>query len=87
MTILILFHQSHYRTFKAYSTEYVYRHLRSEFPILVSYLRFVEVMPTVLVPLVAYLHTQLGQWSGISCIDSTPLAVCHNACIHTQSRL
>ena len=57
MTILILFHQSHYRTFKAYDTEYVQRHLRSEFPALVSYQRFVELMPTVLVPrarLVAY---------------------------------
>ena len=39
-------------------------------------------MPTVLVPLVAYLHTQLGRCSGISFIDSTPLAVCHNARIH-----
>jgi hypothetical protein len=61
MTIIILFHQSHYRTFKAYYTEYVHRHLRSEFPTLVSYGRFVELMPTVLVPLVAYLHTQLGR--------------------------
>jgi hypothetical protein len=60
MTIVILFHQSHYCTFKAYYTEYVQRHLRSEFPTLVSYQRFVELMPTVLVPLVAYLHTQLG---------------------------
>ena len=84
ITILILFHQSHYRTFKAYYTEYVHRHLRSEFPILVSYSRFVELMPTVLVPLVAYLHTQLGQCSGISFIDSTPLAVCHNARIHSH---
>jgi transposase len=84
MTIVIVFQQSHYRTFKAYYTEYVHRHLRSEFPTLVSYGRFVEVMPTVLVPLVAYLHTQLGQCSGISFIDSTPLAVCHNARIHSH---
>jgi hypothetical protein len=28
MTIVILFHQSHYRTFKAYYTEHVQRHLR-----------------------------------------------------------
>jgi len=82
MTILILFHQSHYRTFKAYYTEYVQRHLRSEFPALVSYHRFVELMPTVLVPLVAYLHTQLGRCTGISFIDSTSLAVCYNARIH-----
>ena len=82
MTILILFHQSHYRTFKAYYTDYVQRHLRSEFPALVSYQRFVELMPTVLVPLVAYLHTQLGSCTGISFIDSTSLAVCRNPRIH-----
>ena len=82
MTIMIWFHQSHYRTFKAYYTEYVQCHLRSEFPTLVSYTRFVELMPTLLVPLVAYLHTQLGQCTGISFIASTKLVVCHNARIH-----
>jgi len=82
MTILIWFHESHYRTFKAYYTEYVQVHLRREFPTLVSYHRFVELMPSLLVPLVAYLHTQLGECSGISFIDSTPLKVCHNARIH-----
>jgi hypothetical protein len=82
MTIMILFHQSHYRTFKAYYTEYVQRHLRSEFPTLVSYQRFVELMPTLLVPLTAYLHTQFGRCTGISFIDSTPLAVCHNRRIY-----
>ena len=82
MTIVILFHQSHYRTFKAYYIEYVQRHLCSEFPTLVSYQRFIELMPTVLVPLVAYLHTQLGRCSGISFIDSTQLSVCCNARIH-----
>jgi len=82
MTIIILFQQSHYRAFKAYYTEYVQRHLRSEFPTLVSYSRFVELMPTVLIPLVANLHTQLGHCTGISFIDSTSLAVCHNARIH-----
>ena len=82
MTIVILFHQSHSRTFQAYSSEYVQRHLCSEFPTLVSYQRFVELMPTVLVPLVAYLHTQLGRCSGISFIDSPQLSVCRNARIH-----
>jgi hypothetical protein len=72
----------HYRTFKAYYTEYVQRHLRSEFPTFLSYQRFVELMPTVLVQLIASLHTQLGRCSGISFIDFTSLAVCHNAHIH-----
>src|SRR5262249_52499727 len=75
----IWFHHAHYRTFKAYYTEHVQVHLRSEFPTLVSYQRFVELMPRVLLPLTAYLHTQLGACSGISFIDSTPLAVCRTA--------
>ena len=42
MTILIHFHQSNYRNFKAYHLEYVMTHLRNEFPGLVSYNRFIE---------------------------------------------
>jgi hypothetical protein len=79
MTILILFQQSHYRTFKAYYTEYVHPHLRGEFPKLVSYSRFVELMPRLLVPLAVYLQTQLGDCTGVSFVDSTALDVCHNA--------
>ena len=36
MTILIHFHQSQYRTFKAYYTVHVQVHLHREFPHLVS---------------------------------------------------
>lgn len=79
MTILIWFHQSHYRTFNAYYTEYVRVHLRGEFPTLVSYQRFVELMPSVFAPLVVYLQTQLGTGTGINFVDSTSLKVCHNA--------
>lgn len=78
MTILILFHQSHYRTFKAFYCEYVCVHLRSEFPSVVSYSRFVEFFPSALVPLVMYLHSCLGKCTGVSFVDSTKLAVCHN---------
>jgi len=76
MTILIHFHQSHYRTFKAYYTEHVQLHLSSEFPHLVSYQRFVALMPSVLVPLLAYLQSRYGACTGISFIDSTALEVC-----------
>jgi hypothetical protein len=76
MTILIHFHQSHYRTFKAYYTEHVQVHLSSEFPHLVSYQRFVALMPSVLVPLLAYLQSRYGACTGISFIDSTSLEVC-----------
>jgi len=79
MTILIHFHQSHYRNFKAYYNEHVLSHLRDEFPGLVSYTRFVDFMPSALVPLCAYFqHTCLGDCTGVSFIDSTSLDVCLN---------
>lgn len=78
MTILIHFHQSHYRDFKAYYTEHVCEHLRREFPGLVSYTRFVELIPTALAPLTLYLLSRMGQTRGIAFIDSTPIPVCHN---------
>ncbi len=78
MTILIHFHQSHYRTFKAYYTQYVLKHLRSEFPGLVSYSRFVDLIPTAALPMCLYLHRHLAVCTGISFIDATPLPVCHN---------
>jgi hypothetical protein len=78
ITIMIHFHQSHYRHFKAYYTEYVQARLSSEFPQLVGYGRFVQLMPRVLVPLGAYLVSCYGHCTGVSFIDSTPLVVCHN---------
>ena len=84
MTILVSFHRSHYRTFKHYYTEYVAPHLRPYFPTLVSYTRFVELMPRALVPLCCSLHTRKGRGTGIACIDSTPLGVCHNRRIATH---
>ncbi len=76
MTILIHFHQSHYRTFKAYDTESVQVHLSREFPHLVSYTRFVALIPQMMVPMLAYLQSRLGACTGISFIDSTSLEVC-----------
>lgn len=78
MTILIYFHSFRQRDFKTYYTQFVQVHLRGEFPNLVSYQRFVELTPSVLIPLCAYLRQCYGQCSGVSFIDSTPLAVCHN---------
>ena len=79
MTILIHFHQSHYRNFKAYYCEHVLPHLRSEFPGLVSYTRFVDFIPSALIPLCAYFRQScLGDCTGVSFIDSTSLDVCLN---------
>jgi hypothetical protein len=78
LTLIVFFHSSHYRDFKHYYTEYVEAHLRPYFPALVSYSRFVELMPRALVPLCGYLYTRKGRCTGITFVDSTSLAVCHN---------
>lgn len=84
MTIIVMFHSSAYRNFKAYYTEHVIKHLGWAFPRLPSYQRFVELMPRSLVPLCGYLQTRKGRCSGISFIDSTSLKVCHNRRIHSH---
>jgi Transposase DDE domain len=84
MTIITLFHASSYRNFKAYYTEHVMKQYASAFPRLVSYNRFVELMPSALVPLCGYLQSRKGRCSGISFIDSTSLKVCHNRRIHSH---
>ncbi len=55
MTIMIHFHQQGYRDFKSFYQKHVCKHLCAEFPRLVSYGRFVELMPGVLLLLCAYL--------------------------------
>jgi hypothetical protein len=87
MTIIIYFHQSQYRNFKAYYMEHVCQYLQAEFPKLVSYERSVILMPSVLGPLSAYLRSLYGRCHGISFIDSTALLACDNHRIHTHKVL
>ena len=84
MTIIIEFQRSGYRTFKHYYQKHVCLYLRWAFPQLVSYNRFVELMADALLPLCAYLSTRKGECSGISFVDSMPIAVCHNRRIHSH---
>ena len=87
-TILVLFHLLGYRNLKQFYTEYVTQHLRWAFPRLVSsgalWARFVELQGAALLPLCAYLRTRQGRCTGISFIDATTLAVCHNRRIPTH---
>jgi len=78
MTIVIYFHASGYRNFKAFYLNQVCPHLHPFFPKLLSYNRFVEIIPTVLLPLCSYLTSRLDEPTGISYIDSTKIAVCGN---------
>ena len=85
MTILIMFHLSGYRTFKWYYQKHVMQHQKKDFPNLVSYNRFVEIMEYALVPLILYIvRARFVKCSGISFVDSTPIKVCDNHRIRTN---
>ena len=78
MTIVILFHQSGFRFFKYFYCHMVVPFWKPAFPKLLSYNRFVEIMPRCLQALSCFFHQIKGTDTGISIIDSTKLVVCHN---------
>lgn len=77
MTIVIHFHQSQFRHFKAYYQTVLKQELHPYFPKLVSYSRMVELMQSVMVPLVFFIQSQSKTKTGIYFIDSTTISVCH----------
>lgn len=79
MTILIYYHIMPYKNFKKYYTEYVAKDLKQDFPDLVSYNRFCELIPRAFFVLIFYLiyRCSLSQKTGIYYIDSTKWMVCH----------
>lgn len=85
MTIVILFHQSNYRTFKHFYF-FVCQHLQKEFPKLISYSRFVYLKKNLFIPLFSYLLYRKGAVTGIAFVDSTSIAVCRNKRI-TRNRV
>ena len=78
MTLAVLFHQLRYRQFKSFYLSYALRFLRAEFPVLPSYHRCFELMPRCAVPLSALFEHLNGRCTGITILDSSPLAVCDN---------
>jgi hypothetical protein len=75
LTILIHFHHSGFRNFKHYY-EFLEHYRKQDYPHLVSYQRFVALMPRALIPLCVYLNYRRGTMTGIQFIDSTAIAVC-----------
>ncbi len=78
MTIIILFQMSHHRDFKNFYTGFIARFYQSAFPNLLSYTRFLELMPSALVPLCSYFASLKSEPTGIEFVDSTSIKVCHN---------
>jgi hypothetical protein len=63
--------------YKGYYLDYICRHCNSEFPGLISYSRFVYLMPRVLPALSLLMLKMCGETNGIAFVDSTTLTVCH----------
>lgn len=85
MTIVIMFHFSHYRTF---FKDFYYNSLQKQyieyFPQLVSYTHMLELMPYALMPLAVMIQVMPGKNIGQYYIDSTKLAVCDNLRNHNH---
>lgn len=78
MTILVLFQFSHYRTFKDFYLSCLIPHYKQAFPKLVSYNRFVELIPYAIMPLLILLLNMPGKKTGKYFVDATKLFVCDN---------
>lgn len=77
ITITILFQLSGFRTFKHFYIYYLQKHMQEDFPNTVSYNRFTELMQQNLMAMTLFLKTCcLGNCTGISFVDSTPVRVC-----------
>jgi hypothetical protein len=85
MTIMILFQLSGIRCFKWFYKQYLIKHHSNDFPSLVSYNRFVELQKKAVFPMAVFAKTcSLGDCTGISFIDSTPIRVCKNKRIYNH---
>ena len=79
MTIVVYYHRSGYRTFKDFYLKHMVKNMKLAFPNLVSYNRFIELIPTVLIPLITFLKLKrLVKSDEITFIDSTKIAICKN---------
>jgi hypothetical protein len=77
ITIMILFHQSHFRNFKHFYLDYIGSYFRKAFPKFLSYSRFVEQKKRVTLPLFFFMKSLGASKTGIYFVDSTTLKVCH----------
>ncbi|MDR2125290.1 MAG: IS982 family transposase, partial [Prevotellaceae bacterium] len=79
ITILLLYHFGSFKNFKHYYLHYICVHLKQKFPNALSYNRFIQIEHRVFMPMMFFLNTVcFGKCTGISFIDSTKIAVCHN---------
>jgi len=79
ITIMVLFHFGAFKNLKHFYLYYVKVHMKYDFPNTVSYNRFVELQQSSVLAMTLFFKTCcLGESTGISYVDSTPIRVCKN---------
>lgn len=78
ITILVLYHQSGYKTFKYFYTHFVKKALKNYFPDIVSYDHFLTLMQGVFMTVMAlmYVLCKKAGHHGVYFVDATKLPVC-----------
>lgn len=78
LTIMILFHLGPCKNFKYFYLVHIAHFHKQDFPRLLSYNRFVQLMPRLFVPLCLLLQNLFGEETGTYIADATSLPMCHN---------
>ena len=84
MTLLIFYHHSGYKCFQYFYQRFVLTELRSFFPQLPSYERFLQLIERVSLPMWVLAKLSCGERAGIYFIDSKKVPVCENPRIHSH---
>lgn len=78
LTIMVLFHLSPCKNFKYFYLFHIAHFHKQDFPRLLSYNRFIQLMPRLFVPLCILLQNLFGEETGTYIADATSLPMCHN---------
>lgn len=78
LTIMVLFHLSPCKNFKYFYSFHISHFHKQDFPKLLSYSRFLQLMPRLFTPLCVLLQSLFGEETGIYIADATSLPMCHN---------
>jgi hypothetical protein len=78
LTILVFYHLSYYKDFKHYYLFGICNEHRRAFRSLPCYDRFIQIIPSLFLPLCILLHSIKGKQTGIYFMDSTKIKVCDN---------